>query len=217
VSTLLRSAAASVPQDWPALARWLAHSGVSLGAAPRQFAGGFGNLNYLIEIDGRPAVLRRPPAGPLPPGANDMTREFRILSALWPAYPLAPQALFFCADPAVLGTPFQIIEYRAGIVIGDALPSSLSNHAQCGEVLSRHLVESLAALHAVDPEKIGLDTLGRPTGFYTRTLEGWTRRGAALPELMTRMRLQKPSLGCGGESRPMCRQLCSIPTTSSTT
>jgi hypothetical protein len=42
--------------------------------AARQFGGGFGNLNYLIEIDGGPAVLRRPVAGPLPRGANGMAR-----------------------------------------------------------------------------------------------------------------------------------------------
>jgi len=75
VTTLLaaefKSAGQSVPQDWAALARWLARSGAELGPTPgRQFAGGFGNLNYLIEIDGKPAVLRRPPGGPLPLGAN---------------------------------------------------------------------------------------------------------------------------------------------------
>jgi aminoglycoside phosphotransferase (APT) family kinase protein len=184
VSTRLRSATDGAPQDWPALAGWLARSGVALGAAPRQFADGFGNLNYLIEIDGRPAVLRRPPAGPLPAGANDMAREFRILSVLWRAYPLAPQALFFCAEPAVLGAPFQIIEYREGIVIGDRLPPVLVGDPRSGERLSRHLVESLAALHAVRPESIGLDTLGRPAGFLSRTLEGWTKRGAALSDLV---------------------------------
>ena len=184
VSTRLRSAADCAPQDWPALARWLARSGVALGAAPQQFAGGFGNLIYLIEIDGRPAVLRRPPAGPLPAGANDMAREFRILSVLWRAYPLAPRALFFCADPTVLGVSFQVIEYREGIVIGDTLPLNLAGDPRSGERLSGYLIESLAALHAVRPEIIGLDTLGRPAGFLARTLEGWAKRGAALSDLV---------------------------------
>ncbi len=47
-----------------------------------QFAGGLANLNYLIHLDGKPAVLRRPPLGELPAGAYDMSREFRILSRL---------------------------------------------------------------------------------------------------------------------------------------
>src|SRR5271166_2882969 len=89
-----RPAAETVPQDWPRLARYLALSGAVLDAAVvRQFAGGFGNLNYLIAIDGAPAVLRRPPTGPLPAGGNDMAREHRILSSLWQAYPLAPRSL----------------------------------------------------------------------------------------------------------------------------
>jgi aminoglycoside phosphotransferase (APT) family kinase protein len=112
--------AESIPQDWSALSRYLARLDTTFGPAPpRQFAGGFGNLNYLIEIDGKPAVLRLPPKGPLPPGANDMARENRILSTLWRAYPLAPRALFYCTEPDVLGVPFQIIEYRLGIIIRD--------------------------------------------------------------------------------------------------
>jgi len=189
VTTLLEAefkpAGQSMPQDWAALARWLARSGAELGPSPgRQFAGGFGNLNYLIEIDGKPAVLRRPPSGPLPLGANDMGREHRILSSLWRAYPLAPQALFFCAEPGVLGAPFQIIEYRAGVVIRYELPPSFAGRPDIGETLSRQMVESLAALHAVDPTQIGLTTLGRPAGFLGRTLDGWLRRGAALGEMI---------------------------------
>jgi aminoglycoside phosphotransferase (APT) family kinase protein len=179
----LRPAGEAVPQDWKALARYLRSLGLSLGREPRQFAGGFGNLNYLIELDGRRAVLRRPPSGPLPAGANDMVREHRILSGLWRSYPLAPRALLFCADPAVLGAPFQIVEYRAGIIIRDALPAAAQGRAEVGAALSQAIVDSLAALHRVDPAAVGLDTLGRPAGFLDRTLTGWERRGAAVADL----------------------------------
>ena len=181
----LKSAADSLPQDWTSLDRYLARFGSALGPAPpRQFAGGFGNLNYLIEIDGRPAVLRRPPAGPLPRGANDMAREHRILSSLWRAYPLAPRGLYYCAEPDVLGAPFQIIEYRPGIIIRDALPPSLVGRADVGSTLSRHIIETLAALHAVDAASVGLETLGRPNGFLGRTLGGWAARAAAVADLI---------------------------------
>ena len=112
-----------------------------------------------------------------------MAREHRILSSLWRAYPLAPRALFYSAEPSVLGAPFQIIEYRAGIVIRDVLPPDLAGHAEMGAALSRQLVESLAALHAVDPGQVGLQTLGRPAGFLGRTLDGWAARGAAVADL----------------------------------
>lgn len=178
-----KATADTVAQDWDALAQYLARRGATLGpASPRQFAGGFGNLNYLIELDGSPVVLRRPPSGPLPRGANDMAREHRILSVLWQTYPLAPRSLMFCPDPAVLGAPFQIIEYRSGLVIRDRLPAELADPPMIGASLSRHLVESLAALHALDPAEIGLSTLGRPAGFLARTLEGWAARAAAIAD-----------------------------------
>ena len=178
-------AAEAVPQDWASLARYLARHGTVLGPSPpRQFAGGYGNLNYQIEIDGKPAVLRRPPAGPRPPGANDMAREYRILSSLWREFPLAPRAMFFGDEAGVLGAPFQIIEYRPGIVIRDSLPPGLAGRPEIGMLLSRRLVESLAALHAVDPAQAGLATLGRPTGFLARTVEGWAARGGAVAELI---------------------------------
>ncbi len=181
----IRAAEDSVAQDWAGLSRYLARFGLALGPTqPRQFAGGFGNLNYLIEIGGKRAVLRRPPSGPLPPGANDMAREYRILSSLWQAYPLAPRALFFCDETRVLGAPFQIIEYRPGMVIRDTLPPGLGDREQVGATLSRQLVEALAALHAVDPAEIGLGTLGHPANFMARTVEGWSRRGAAVADLL---------------------------------
>jgi len=175
----------SIAQDWEALGRYLERCGVAFGPAlPRQFAGGFGNLNYLVEIDGKPAVLRRPPAGPLPRGANDMAREHRILSRLWRTYPLAPRGLLYCAEPEVLGAPFLIMEYRPGIIVRDVVPPNLADRPEVGATLSRHLVESLVALHAVDSARIDLHSLGRPAGFLARTLEGWITRGNAVADLI---------------------------------
>ena len=60
-----------------------------------QFPHGHSNLTDLVRLDGREWVLRRPPFGKLPPRAHDMAREFRILSALTDAYPLAPRPVLF--------------------------------------------------------------------------------------------------------------------------
>jgi aminoglycoside phosphotransferase (APT) family kinase protein len=182
----------SIAQDWASLEHYLARRGIELGPGPpRQFAGGYGNLNYLIEINGTPAVLRRPPAGLLPYGANDMAREYRILSSLWREYPLAPRAMFFCDEASVLGAPFQIIEYRPGMVVRDTLPPDLAGRPEIGMLLSHHLVESLAALHAVDPAQVGLETLGRPAGFLARTVDGWAARGAPVADLINPLALSE--------------------------
>ena len=167
---------ASQPQDWARLADYLGEHGFSFTPepAPKQFAGGMGNLNYLLELDGTPCVIRRPPPGPLPPGANDMAREHRVLSRLWEKFPLAPRAFHFCDDESVWDKPFFIMEYRTGRVVRKGeWPDDLVGHEA---VLSERMISALAGLHAIDPAAVGLDTLGRPEGFNARTVEGWIKR-----------------------------------------
>jgi len=182
--TSLRSAAESVPLDWAAVRTYLAAHGHRLDAdpPPRQFAGGLANLNYLIHLDGKPAVLRRPPMGELPAGAYDMAREFRILSRLPDALPFIARGLHLCDDPGVIGQRFQIIEYRAGLVIREHLPAALAHRPEIGARLSQVLLETIAAIHAVDTKAVGLDDLGRPEGFLARAVSGWRRRGLAAQE-----------------------------------
>jgi aminoglycoside phosphotransferase (APT) family kinase protein len=174
----LRPDAEAVQQDWTRLAAYLHGQGLtlSLQPSPRQFAGGLANLNYLALIDGKEAVLRRPPLGVLPPGAYDMGREFRILSRLWSGFPLAPRGLHLCSDPSILGAPFQIMEYRRGFAVRSALPPQLSGRAGIGQLLADTLLEVLVKLHAVDPASIDLNDLGRPAGFLDRAVDGWIKR-----------------------------------------
>ncbi|MFO0998172.1 MAG: phosphotransferase family protein [Alphaproteobacteria bacterium] len=165
----------AAPQPWERLGAFLGQHGMTLdaGVAPRQFSGGLGNLNYLVQVDGRPVVLRRPPAGPLPPGGNDMSREYRVLSRLWARFPLAPRALLFSDDESVLGSPFFLMEYRSGWVVRGKLPAPLRGSEAA---LSRMLVATLGKLHAVVPEEVDLGELGRPAGFLERAVEGWIKR-----------------------------------------
>ncbi|MDH3451179.1 MAG: phosphotransferase family protein [Gammaproteobacteria bacterium] len=166
-------------QHWDALAAHLAAAGLPLATsrAPRQFATGYANLNYLLELDCGRYVLRRPPAGPLPPGAHDMQREYRVLSRLWRAYPLAPRAVHLCADEAVLGAPFFLMEYRPGIVITADLPQRINRPAQTAYI-AEQLLDALVALHRVDPRQVDLHDLGKPEGFLRRQVRGWTQRAA---------------------------------------
>jgi aminoglycoside phosphotransferase (APT) family kinase protein len=167
-----------VKQDWDSLDRHLRSRGHALtgGEPPRQFASGFGNINYLLEMDGELRVLRRPPTGPVPPGANDMGRESRILTGLWREFPLAPKCLHFCDDASVLGAPFFIMEYRPGLVIGGEMPAAVAAREAPGAQLGGVLVGLLDDLHRVDPDAVGLGDLGRPEGFLERTAAGWIKR-----------------------------------------
>ena len=174
----LRPDAETVPQDWARLQGYLAGQGLQLSIEPkpRQFAGGFANLNYRVIIDDGEAVLRRPPMGPLPPGAYDMGRESKILARLHEQFPLAPRALHLCLDESVLGAPFQLTEYRRGVSFRDSLPPPLAGDAAVGAKLGNTLIEVLAQLHRVDPDAVGLGDLGKPQGFLARAVEGWIKR-----------------------------------------
>src|SRR5947209_19765522 len=92
----------------------------------RQFGGGKANLTYLLRFGAQEFVLRRPPLGPIPPGAHDMRREHRVLSVLHRRYPLAPRSLMLCEDETIVGAVFQIIERRPGFVIRDDIPEAFA-------------------------------------------------------------------------------------------
>ena len=180
----LRPPEDSVKLDWEAVRAHLAAHGMRLEREPppRQFAGGLANLNYLIRVDGKPYVLRRPPMGELPAGSHDMAREHRILSRLPDALPFVPRSLHLCTDAAVIGQPFQLLEYRPGLVIREHMPAELAHRPEIGDRLSHVLLETIAAIHAVDAAAIGLDDLGRPDGFLARAVAGWRKRGLAAME-----------------------------------
>lgn len=168
------------PLDPVAIAAELTSNGLTLNTAfsPRQFAGGLANLNYLIQLRDSWAVLRRPPPGPLPPGANDMVREHHILSSLWRALPLAPRSLHLCTDTTLIGVPFQVLEFRSGLALRGATLAPLPQTFETGARLSAMLIEALAKVHAVDLNAVGLGALGRPEGFFRRQVLGWLRRAA---------------------------------------
>ncbi len=176
----LLAASDAAPSDWGALARYLSAQGMSFDPTEpaRQFAGGLANRNYLLTINGQPTVFRRPPDGELPPGAHDMAREHRILSCLSQALSFVPKSLHYCGDKGVIGVPFQLIEYRPGLVVRGADMSLLQSCANAPAILSETLVSTLAALHAVDARAVGLEDLGRPQGFVARAVAGWSKRGA---------------------------------------
>jgi aminoglycoside phosphotransferase (APT) family kinase protein len=142
----------------------------------RQFGGGAANLTYLLDFGQYQYILRRPPLGPVPPGAHDMAREYRVLSVLYQRFPLAPRAYLFCDDPAVLGVPFFIMERRQGLVVRRQALVDYAHIPDAARRMSEALVDALADLHAVDYAAIGLETLGKPQGFIERQIEGWFKR-----------------------------------------
>jgi aminoglycoside phosphotransferase (APT) family kinase protein len=141
-----------------------------------QFPGGHSNLTYLVRIDSHEFVLRRPPFGPVAPTAHDMPREFKLLSAINPVFPLAPRPYLLCEDNSVIGAPFYVMERRRGLVVRRTEPDEFKEEVGLRRRVSEGMVETLAALHAVDIYSSGLVSIGKPVGFVTRQVRGWAER-----------------------------------------
>jgi len=141
-----------------------------------QFPGGAANLTYRVTSGPRELVLRRAPLGEVAQGGHDMEREHRVLSRLWREFPEAPRAYHYCADPAVLGKPFFVMERRRGHVIRGEWPASYAADPTVRRLAAVNLVAGLGRLHQIDPADVGLEDLGRPDGFVRRQVDGWGRR-----------------------------------------
>ena len=141
-----------------------------------QFPGGHSNLTYMLRTPGREYVLRRGPLGPVAPKAHDMAREYKVLKAVHPFFPPAPEVFLVCQDPSILGAVFFIMERRHGIVVRDCVPPELAAFPDYPQRVSRGFIDCLVELHAIDIERHGLIPLGKPDGFLERQVRGWFER-----------------------------------------
>jgi aminoglycoside phosphotransferase (APT) family kinase protein len=188
--------------DLSRLRPWLIATvpGVSGELSAKLIAGGKSNLTYEIS-DGTGAwILRRPPLGHVLATAHDMAREYRVMSALRGTGVPVPETYALCDDDSVLGAPFYVMELVAGRPYRFAAElASLGRHRT--RAISQSLVDTLAALHAVDPQQVGLGDFGRPEGFLARQVGRWrkqldashTRDLPAAGELFTRLSTRAPA------------------------
>jgi aminoglycoside phosphotransferase (APT) family kinase protein len=161
--------------DERALASFLdARLGGSLPLRVAQFEGGQSNPTYLIERGSERLVLRKKPPGKLLPSAHQVDREYRVMSALRKTGVPVPETIALCEDDAVIGTAFFVMRHVPGRVIADPrLPGfSPEDRAELYDDTAR----VLAALHAVDPEAVGLSDFGRPGNYYARQISRWSRQ-----------------------------------------
>jgi aminoglycoside phosphotransferase (APT) family kinase protein len=138
----------------------------------RLIAGGRSNLTYEVTDGASWWIVRRPPLGHVQATAHDMGREFTAMSALADTDVPVPRMFAHCADPAVLGAPFYVMERVEGVAIRSAQELDALGAERTSTIASR-LVEVLAGLHAVDPAAVGLADFGRPAGFLERQVRRW--------------------------------------------
>jgi aminoglycoside phosphotransferase (APT) family kinase protein len=137
-----------------------------------QFKGGQSNPTYKLVTPERNYVLRRKPSGPLVKGAHAVDREARVLQAVGSAgYPV-PEVYGVCTNDAVLGSWFYVMEHVEGRIFWDATFADVpgTERPRYFEAMNA----TLARLHGLEYEEIGLADYGRPGNYFQRQLARWT-------------------------------------------
>ncbi len=162
--------------DQAALEGWMKANvdGFSGPVEVRQFKGGQSNPTYELTTPSAKYVLRRKPPGTLLASAHAVDREFAVISALHAqGFPVArPYAL--CTDDNVLGSMFYVMDKVEGRIFWDLkLPESTPEERRA---IWFEQVDTLAALHRLDPVAIGLGDYGKPGNYFGRQVGRWTKQ-----------------------------------------
>lgn len=164
--------------DTEPVSSWLLDnvSGLTAPLAFSFISGGRSNLTYRVDdASGRSLVLRRPPMGNVLATAHDMSREWRVMSALQDTPVPVPVTLALCQDPAVTGADFYVMEHVEGHVVATVADAEvLSGPAR--QTAGYELVRVMAMLHEVEPEAVGLTGFGRRDSYLQRQLYRWQRQ-----------------------------------------
>ncbi|WP_222432176.1 phosphotransferase family protein [Leekyejoonella antrihumi] len=137
--------------------------------------GGKSNLTYIVTDGAAQVVVRRPPLGHVLATAHDMGREHRVMDALADTAVPVPRMLAYCTDDAVLGAPFYVMQKVAGTPYRYADELARLGPERVRSIAD-NLVDTLVALHEVEPAAVGLGDFGRPEGFLERQVRRWKKQ-----------------------------------------
>jgi aminoglycoside phosphotransferase (APT) family kinase protein len=162
--------------DVPAVSAWLTEH-VHGAVGPFTFelvAGGRSNLTFRVaDAAGHEWALRRPPVSHVLPTAHDMVREHTVLSAVGPAGIPVPRTVALCTDETVNERPFYVMAFVNGHILRDANQARAELPVDARGRVGTALATTLARLHALDPDEIGLGDLARHDGYVERQLRRW--------------------------------------------
>jgi len=163
--------------DVARLEGWLAdRCGLVAPVTVDPVSGGRSNLTAVVsDAHGRRVVVRRPPLSGVLASAHDVVREGRIMAALAATGVPVPDVLAGADADAGPGTAILVTAYVDGTVVRDAtLAAALAPSDRAR--LTGGVATTLATLHGVDIDAIGLGDLARRHGYLTRQVARWTRQ-----------------------------------------
>src|SRR6478752_5199404 len=139
-----------------------------------RIAGGHSNLTFRVrDAGGNSWALRRPPLGKRLGSAHDMAREHRVVSALGATeVPVAP-VVGLCEDDSVNGAPFYVMEFVEGPILRGLAEAEIFPAEEDRRAIGERVADTLVAIHAVDPDAVGLGDLGRKEDYVARQLRRW--------------------------------------------
>ncbi len=140
-----------------------------------QFSNGYSNLTYLLQIENKEYVLRRPPFA-APKRGHDMGREYKVLSKLRPIFNKAPKTYLFCEDIEVLGAPFYLMEKVQGEILTAKAAFKKQVSPKEFQTISDTWLNTFVDFHQIDYKAAGLEELGRPEGYVSRQVTNWGKQ-----------------------------------------
>ncbi|MCB1854826.1 MAG: phosphotransferase family protein [Pseudomonadales bacterium] len=140
-----------------------------------KFAGGQSNPTFKLTAAGKSYVLRRKPPGELLKSAHAVDREYRVISALQDTDVPVPRTYLLCEDESVIGSMFYVMEYMEGRILWDPLVPEAKDNAERAAIYDS-MNKTMAALHCVDVDAVGLGDYGRPGNYFARQTDRWTKQ-----------------------------------------
>ena len=141
----------------------------------KQFTHGYSNLTYLLQIEEREFVLRKPPVGAIKRG-HDMSREFRVQSKVQKGFSKVPQMFAYTHDESIMGSEFYIMEKVNGIILNYKEANNRNIGSDQYKTIADTWLNTFVELHQLDYKAVGLSDLGKPEGYVKRQVTNWGKQ-----------------------------------------
>ena len=141
----------------------------------KQFTHGYSNLTYLLSIEDKEYVLRKPPVGAIKRG-HDMSREFKVQSGVQKGFSKVPKMFAYTDDESVLGSEFYLMEKVEGIILNYKEAKSRKIPTSDYKTIANSWLDTFTELHQLDYNAVGLSDLGRPEGYVERQVTNWGKQ-----------------------------------------
>ncbi len=140
-----------------------------------QFSNGFSNLTYLLKIENKEYVLRRPPFA-APKRGHDMGREYKVISNLNSVFDKTPKAFAYTENKEIIGASFYIMSKVSGEILTAKEAQKRMLSPEEFKTISNTWLDTFVAFHSIDYKAAGLEDLGRPSGYVERQVSNWGKQ-----------------------------------------